>query len=578
MSIKLSPQSQVRILNTLLTPNLGETYITYFKYLDYKLLNDTFGEIGAALLLQLILTFYEEYEYIPNEQDFAQYCIDDSDYQEFLTTTAPQYVEKFREFESNLFESVEETPYLRSMIKDYISQSYSLIKARQEIEALQAAHKDPKAGSAYNVIQQYSIDKYNFLKMLEADLGDKDKIHYRDLIREDIQVEDLKDSVAVKVYGTMYMYMHNVSVLMSPAKFFKSGLSQIMGAELTRKGYEVAYLDLENGFNRLARRLFQHLTKVTTLEVKYNIYLNREILEGQHDMILHNPYVNDHEEGQITYALEEMEVGDDLIPSLVFRKYVGLSGDGITPLWDILEGYADLTLENCSDAYQPYLDKVKDEFRKHHSGGFHLAHSKGVRPNMIRRSLLRLEKQNKYWREAGPRKKRVLMIDWMLLLDSDNKQDQVYLKSNDIYAALQTMAFEMDLHIIAIEGVANPAELKKWDVDLAAISPKFNKGIDYNAAHISVLAASETEKSTTRRMYRKEDRDHGSGTRQDVSYILVHPPLMQVKEITQNDHQNLFPELWEGVVMDKSSDDTKAAEHTVINDDASFDGFDIPRG
>lgn len=573
----LNKESQIRILNTLLQRDLGEKYIKYFNILDNSIVNRAFSFIGSSMLLHLIVEFYEKYKHIPEPPDFYQYCIDNAVYTDFMSNTHPDELEQFRAFEAKLFEPVVETDYLTKMIRDFIVHCYGNYITFQKLDALKEAEKSGDMGVVFEVHKEYNEKEHLFLLELEADLGQGAKIEFKDIIYEDVDITTLSDSTAIHVFGTLHMYQHNIAVLMSPAKFWKTGATILTGLATSDLKYETAFLDLENGYDRILRRVYQNFTKTTKNEVKFNLYLDRNILHNKYGLVLHNPYLNTYEEGQVTYDLEAIkdEEGNEH-PRLIFKRFDGMSADGSSGLWTTLEGYEDLSLRDVSSPLQPVIDKAKQERRDKDVGGFHLAHAKGIKPKDIKRALIKLGKENERWERAGKNNKRVLIIDWMLLLDSDEKRDSVWLKSNDIYASLQKMAEEFNLYIIAIEGVANPEMLKVWDVDLANIKPKFNKGIDYNAAHVSVFCACEAEKPTTRRMYAKEDRDGSSGTKDDCAYFLISPQLMQAKQITREEHQEMYPNLW-GLASEEGDSD---AESIIFDSDGEYSSpkisLDIP--
>jgi len=544
--------------------------------LDTKTLEEvrTFKNVAVVKILQLLSRHYDQYKSLPSEIIFKDIKQNDPEFSNWYKRATPQQRQDISKLDAYLYKPVEDEQYLQELILD-LSSKIQLAKLVQYVGS-ELSSKNTAKGVGLSVLTQAQQQIYDYKQKFDSVLSGRRSEHVM-IYEEKKNAKDFQNISGIKTqYELIELRPNGLTAIFGGPKDGKTRLIISICRYLAAKGYDVLYLDLENGSREMEARVLQAEfsdLKGYPVQMEYfysGIFIHKEFIPS---------YVKEWNQ-ENTYEIERGDLIYKICVSTHMEQEDGLEREIYTIELKVFEALLSVPIsdpekENVnewrqipdissiipSEVYQPFqefLEGTMPEIVKSKKGQIRIEYIPSAHINEIESSIASLIKDPRSDFFSKP-KQRVAVVDWMQLVQNQGK---IWEKTRDNYSRLKSLQGLHDMYILVVDGVKDFSQLKELHPNLEKAGTTGTSQTDYNVVSSVLFCTSDEEKRTrTARLVSKRSRYGKSGT-EVQEYLLTDEAYSTIEVIDKETHKNLNPELWE---------EKKKKERT--ND--IFDGIDL---
>jgi len=339
-----------------------------------------------------------------------------------------------------------------------------------------------------------------------------------------------------------------LSVLVAPPKSFKTGISQNIALDLMKRGYDVLFIDLENGDVKMNRRFHQALLKCPKEWLYAGTYIDRPYIEEQTGIKFFDS-ARTYNQGDRVWRYEHsVEIIDNEKRYTVWAR----AYQALTSMPELVEDWQAIEVEIADDSYLPIQEASEllfEQIREETQGDIQLVSMRGATVERIRAKVERLIENGKRSRDESEStpifydgtRPRVLIVDWGQKVKNNNPKLNYWEKHRNNYEQYAELYEQHDLHMLVIEAPQDYSKLSDPHFNPDNLHTAGTQNITYDAVSVSVVLATAEEKSAGfRRIVLVVDRD--SPRLQD--YIKVDYSSFRAFPVDYSVHRQALPELW----------------------------------
>lgn len=531
----------------------GVQIFKHFRELDQTIFEATFKVRGFTKIMELLGEYYTKYSDLPTKLTYDQLKRESKSFQNWLKNAEVIEKTELKNFEKRIFQPPQDIPYIESQILNFLAQSFAELIQREQIDAIKESSEDP-----YKIITQNArkIQQYIFDLKKEFE-GDKDE--EQDIVVDNPDLSGLRQLPGISTcFKSVTLYYRGITILVAPPKSFKTGLSQNIAVDLMLKGFHVAWIDLENGLARSIRRFYQNVLGVPKEWIYSDTYVHKDRITLEE----HDPEKL-YSKGDKVYRVESIPTGEkvDVFSSIAGRditvdEYVteikiyeateDTTGDYVDQ-W--IDKYANHELpahyfrgnpyERLTDVLKRRLQEIKEET----GGQVRVRYLKNCTPDKIRSTIEDWIDDETYFFSVDG-KPRIIIIDWMQHLNSNDSRLNYWEAIRDNYTQLKIIREELDLWMLGIEAMKNYEKASDPHWSLKDLKVAGTDRIQYDAEAVTVVVGTDEEKQKGyRRLIKSEDRDGPSGDN-TVEYVDINYQIQRAKITDPEDHKRNCPQYW----------------------------------
>lgn len=466
-------------------------------YLDTDYVSKVFSSEYLKILIDISVAYYKEYNEVPKYEDYNHIKAHNKKYATWFSQSSPEDRVDQKEIESKVFLSTDSSEYTKDMIRKFMVEMYT-IKFKKDLISTSDLEEVQKLNTNYSL----------FIKELDTYLSSSSSsVAVTDIHKN---ISSLTTLAAVRTSFTpISLYQNTITVLISDSKMYKTGIALAASLDLMQKGMHVLYFDLENGLDNMQARLVQAICGCSRGEVLSGTYVRRLSIRNTYDINGMTRVVKEFDGDIVNYADQEIvyrvvsknknedtTIGFDTdeanwITEVRFYE-VGYNTMGIKELLPV--DYSSIDL----DGFHPYrkLEEVYQEKIKKYSdkgGEIQVTYLEEPTPAAVERYIRMYftDTNTEFFKDPA---RRVVVIDWMQLMDVDMRVDK-WERKRAVYKTLKDLRKLLNFSCFVIDGVSNPETLSKAVIKPDEVNTSGTRQIRYDVESLLALAATPEEKS-----------------------------------------------------------------------------------
>lgn len=544
-----------------------------------------FGE-----LFSVFRRYYDRYQELPTEEPFRPFLHKDKQFQAYLEKAPSQQKDLFNQVMRRLFRPVRNQKFMRDKVEGLLIQ----IGVKDIFVTLQQGQMNgdsPAQAMKDTVTETIKLDRR--IKWVI----DQEQEEILDPFDMSVSMDFTQQAGLTTKYPGFYLYRTRPSVLLAPAKIGKTRFAVNVVYELAKLGMDVMYADGENGVMDINMRI-----KALMIE-ELDAFRYAPPIEAFYADCFFNPKFSQKNLSTPVHNSKELLRRGDRISRPRYFTIMEYSESGVPKQrWvaelDIFEVTApqaqlsslpeepmdtelfklDTTLGLDDESWYVDIDRIDLKLQRagiaqNIKGAIRILHDRDLKPSTLSYKLkeLRTDRSTTHFKQPG---NTVIVGDWMGKFGVDGgKGMSTWERSREKYRQYGALMEEYQAYMMIIDGVSNPEECQKGNVQVSKIQPKDNKQISYDAAQVHVLVQSEEEKDRRcARLMVKETKGKGQ-----TVYLRSNPNYSKMEVIDWSVYQTLCPETWEEMKSSSPVKGTKGevSDHLEEMGGDFLDGIDL---
>ena len=543
----------------------------------------TFGSKAVVKILQLIKRYYDQYKTIPSKIIYEDLKENDAAFKKWFVSEATEDQRKeVGRLDLYLFQPVQDETYLEEMIVD-LSVKIELQKMIQN-----ASRKLNEPGAkGIEALENLHQSSFSFKEKYELTRSKRVSQH-RYVYHTEKKAEDYQRISGIGTqFNLLELRPNGLLGLFGGPKDGKTRAVISVARYLAAKGYDVEFMDLENGDKELEARILQaDLSDWKGYPVKMAYFYA--------GMFIHEdriPYPKYSEDGGISIAKdmvyytvgewteietdengkerEQMYVNVQLFKALVHAPTLNPVDDtkdgNIGHEWEFMGVYEEDTDSLLVyESFQSVLNEAMKEISEKRQGQIRIDYIPSASISEVHQTITNVIEDpfTDFFSRPGWR---ILILDWVQLLQN-KKYNDIWQRTRENYATLKSWQGLYQMYILVVDGVKDTSQLEKLYPDLKKAGTVGTSQTDYNVASSVLFCVSPEEKRTrTARLVSKVARYGGSGANIQ-EFLRIDEEYATITVITKEEHQRLNPELW---------DESKPEKKNKKKEKGLFDGIEL---
>lgn len=504
----------------------GDVLFHHLRTVDSSTFQSMFDVQGADVVLGTLGRYHEKYSKLPPHDVYESVKVRDARYvQWFNKATAPERAALAR-FEQDIFAPLDEEEWSREQVKDFLYRSFCTRIMAREAQELALGVK-----SAEEIFKQGVDDRSSFMSELERDLAGS-----RDGALTYTAVPVVSGMSDEKGYPTLFpnirIYKEGVTCLLAPAKKGKTTLLLSISRDLADRGWNVIYLDLENGLQKLMRRQYQGITASPKAWVERNFFVDASKLPHP----FRTPF-GVYLKGDRCCrwrVVRGVGSGPESIEVLIMEATCNSPSDSD---W---KEVGNVELSGLATSMEEELTARMNAQRAESGGNVYIERLRNPTPARME-EVIEYSKVEFGWFEDG--KPVLVVVDWGQHMRSDNKSlKSIWEVSRDNYAKYKDLRENHGFSQLIIEAPAEPDDFSRVSFDVASVKAASNRNIIYDVeAAACFLATEEEHVNGYGRLVVSHDRD---GAAYETSYVRKDYDTMRYYPCQESEHRARCPKYW----------------------------------
>lgn len=527
----------------------GVKLFKHFQRLDQGVFEATFRVSGFTRIMEVLGSYYTKYNDLPSKTVYDSIKKQNRAYNTWFEKADASARVELRQFEDLIFQPPQDVKFLETELMNFLTESFFELMKRESREALKEPVED-----TYKIIYEASNSVLSYIKQLQEEIDGVHEEQY-DLVSTEVDIDQLNQLPGVVTcFKSITLYFRGITILVAPPKSFKTGITQNIAVDLLYKGYDIVWIDLENGLHRTVRRFYQNLLGCPKEWIYSNTYVHKDKIALE-ELDYSRPY----SKGEKLYKIYSDKTGEKKEIVIEGRKIYVDEYKTVAKVFqalidgaDEVEDWEELDANDhiVNSAYEP-LDQVLtrklEEIKKNGGGEVRIRYMKKATVPKIRALA-------KGWQEEAiangkgffhPDRPKVFIIDWMQHLKNENHKLLHWEVSRANYQELKDLREEFDAAMLGIEAMSNYEKSLDPHWSLKDLETAGSKRISYDAESIAVVVGTDEEKQKGwRRMYVKEDRDGASGN-STMEMIKIDYICQKAVSSDIDTHEKECPEVWQ---------------------------------
>lgn len=539
----MTVEIQGQFLNFLLMSDKGQKLFKYvYEYDQSELLEKIFSFKGVKILIDILVSFYKEYEELPNKDTYQHLKSVYAPYLNWKQQASEDELIQMGLLETKLFSPVDNEKYSLDQIKEFILANHALHFQKKELQLLSEGLKNPA-----QIFEQLTEERYEFIAQLNLDVHGEDITHADALNPEPNALDKIRGlSPYPTVYESLNLYKNALVLLLSDAKMGKTLVTLVLALHLALRGMHVLYADLENGLYQMLGRLFQSIIGCKKEWIYSGVYVHRDRInqeyrdeQGVLRPVLEYDWQCVYGVGTQVYKImswkeesEEARGFDDANVKWFTKVFIYRVEEG--------QELVKLPITLSQDIYSDIRIILEQELQKFNTqipGHISMNYIKECTPQKIHDiAKAKIADKTPFYSDPNTR---VLIVDWFTLLKPNNSKDSIWQGMRNTMMFFKDMRDRFNISMFGIEGVANPESLGVANINPYDVKPMNSRRTAFDAeAIVGLCATAEERAASVRRLETIYDR-YSANT---FTAIYMDFSTQTIKILTKEEYCVLCPE------------------------------------
>jgi hypothetical protein len=570
--------------NLHITEQNGTKYFPEFKNAFDSKAGQMFMNIqGIDLFINLLSKFFSKFGFLPTWTQFKKLVKEDQEFQDGFKKLSFESKPALRSFIRKCYtERVEETLGKRVLLelisyatltsnvlplREKLAKASTILDLEETVTGSLTLSDAERNSEKVRDVSKFSLSYFEELEKIQEEVTkalsrvqtineDGALIFTDDDIFGDDEIDEYDGSERPYIISTGYeaikLVQGQITLFVGPSKTYKTGTGVNVAKNLINRGYEIFYVDTENGKQRMKTRFYQSMLEVRAESVWGDQFIDFEYLESVNIRKLLNG--GSYEKGSVVYKLDLFRDPDDEKPpsfNLSFYRSTeavdSFSLDSLESSFKLLQPSKKTLDKSILSLKKVLKDRMNNVRGRGKGGALRLYCNKDI---TVEKIILEFEKRKNSGFFKKP-EKTVVIIDWMELVGTTtSKGGKGWEKKRHVYSMLSKFAEDNNVSILAIDGMLDTDVIHKNEIDAAELQIVGNNRSKFDANSIVVLAVTQDEKKAeVGRLICANARDFQD---QVCTYIRTDRTKMGLHTIDQRDHYKAVPEFWENLKSSKT--------------------------